>query len=683
MSAEREDLIVLLDVGQKLLRIAKYQEAQTKFERMLEVLPTNFEANLGLGISYAGQNKLAMATEFFKSTIRLKPQSSIPYFQLAMICTRMGKDSTIDKKSAKDYFKLAGNIKLDEYDEMLHSSLSKAYIGQFEEAIKIINQAIRSLPIKSDGYCARGKIYYMHEKFEEAKSSFELALERDKNSDYLDAYVGMADTCKKLELLKDADQFYKQATMINSDCVRALVGRASVLPLPERNEEGLGKDLEYVETLLERDDKQVEVLLSKARIFVALKREYGAREVYDSVLALDDTNLEALLALGGYYLDSGFSNSTKAVEYFDRILAFNASNVYALRGKLFAYLGLGMYEEYLALRSRGINEDELINELFFLDSVVFCKLSKLDSALVSINKALKIDSNDTNNIILKAQILYERNRPGDMQEAKVVFEGALELDSDSVDGILGLASISNFLENYDQALEQYERVVVLDSKHALAYRKMALIHKNKGDTKQFLKCNKQAYLTYDDYCSEYKNAPIFQDIAAYGKIEEVECSYYVGLALENHGIYTGRETNIHKMLRIEMVACLSRDESLLKAFVLEGVQVLLERNGDVDIPVDKTCPNLEIEAMRFRAGRNQLKEKTCTILRVDKIEYENPLLNNPALLDLFTSEYGTAKTSVLLDLTSELSKIDSSLVEDICHSASAVESLATLIGEAT
>ena len=59
------------------------------------------------------------------------------------------------------------------------------------------------------------------------------------------------------------------------------------------------------------------------------------------------------------------------------------------------------------------------------------------------------------------------------------------------------------------------------------------------------------------------------------------------------------------------------------------------------------------------------------------IDYDNPVLNDPQLLEEFSKEYGTRITSNMIDLTCSLSKTD---VQDICNSSHPIANLALLVG---
>jgi len=193
---------------------------------------------------------------------------------------------------------------------------------------------------------------------------------------------------------------------------------------------------------------------------------------------------------------------------------FNVGRIYSLIKKY--EIGLNYYEKCLSLLPK--NKNILINI-----SSIYIKIKDYDKAIESINK---IDQNEKNDAIIyyNLALCYEKklnfedainyykislnlnksfvdalsncgncfSNIGQYKEAIKMYEEALLLvkEKDSLEILLNLASTYADLEDYNKAVEIYDKILSINSKHALALN-------NKANTLTSLKKFKKAIESYD------------------------------------------------------------------------------------------------------------------------------------------------------------------------------------------
>lgn len=87
--------------------------------------------------------------------------------------------------------------------------------------------------------------------------------------------------------------------------------------------------------------------------------------------------------------------------------------------------------------------------------------------------------------------------------------------------------------------------------------------------------------------------------------------------------------------------------------------------------------NILVVAIQSRIDALKAEAKGNVILNYCTAQYDNKILNYPALLQAFTLIHGFSTMSLLLDLSG---KLDNETIEQICDDANALELLGACIG---
>jgi tetratricopeptide (TPR) repeat protein len=126
---------------------------------------------------------------------------------------RMANKDILDKKYDLAMKKLEKIDQEFETFEGIKIEIAKLYIriGKKEKGCSVYNQAL-FLENNSDIVFEYGNYLYEQNKFEEALAVYD----QDKNKKYKN-YIGAALSCKKLNKISDAEEYYKKAIKVNKN----------------------------------------------------------------------------------------------------------------------------------------------------------------------------------------------------------------------------------------------------------------------------------------------------------------------------------------------------------------------------------------------------------------------------------------------------------------------------------
>ncbi|VAX02931.1 hypothetical protein MNBD_GAMMA20-162, partial [hydrothermal vent metagenome] len=143
---------------------------------------------------------------------------------------------------------------------------------------------------------------------------------------------------------------------------------------------------------------------------------------------------------------------------------------YLLRGD-----GAGAEKELERARSLGVSMDELARSL----GRAYLMQGKADEALEKIQleegfaAAVKADI-----LIVHANAYMQKNQP---EEAKNAFRGAIELNPEAVDALLGLGRLAAMKQQLDKAVELTDKALAINPKSSEGWAVKGEIVRQKGD----------------------------------------------------------------------------------------------------------------------------------------------------------------------------------------------------------
>lgn len=145
---------------------------------------------------------------------------------------------------------------------------------------------------------------------------------------------------------------------------------------------------------------------------------------------------------------------------------------------------LGHYNNAIEVIDDMLNKETLEIKLYYSalleKSFSFRKWGKYYQAIGCYDELLKLDENNVNILLNKAEILFILKR---YKDSINVFNLVLQLDSNNIDALMYLGVIYQIFNNFDEALLNFDRILKIDSSfhNALIYKAQLLVDLHRYD----------------------------------------------------------------------------------------------------------------------------------------------------------------------------------------------------------
>ena len=174
MNNENFDIQKNLNLALENIQKKNFSEAINLYEKILKVVPNNFDANLNLGTIFAENNNLKKASELWTKAIEINPNVADAHNNLASLYMRLGEN---------------------------------------DKALTYIKNAIKINPKFSLAYNNLGMLNNIVGKFDEAKKNFLEAIQAEPKN--IMAYYNLANLYQKLSDIENSENYYLKAIEIN------------------------------------------------------------------------------------------------------------------------------------------------------------------------------------------------------------------------------------------------------------------------------------------------------------------------------------------------------------------------------------------------------------------------------------------------------------------------------------
>jgi tetratricopeptide (TPR) repeat protein len=379
--------IVYNNLGNALLNKERISEAIEAFERAVELYPENIEDQYfaqGRSLDVGMTTLLRSCT----SPVERKTEYAFIYINLGKAYLKASNDSAAEKA-----FKGAQKIQpllIEPYEQL-------GRIYQKQQKAELANDAF------ADSRYYQGLGYLARDSLRLAERFFRLALQL--KPDYGMAYASLAVTYEKLGEADAAQKSFTQALNLGGDepKVELMYGEFLARKKDWQNAR------KYFERVIERDPKSLEAyenlvttfnalgLASKAKIYEArihaLKGnnlEYTgawdrALQEYRKAAELDIANAEYLANQGHIYAKKRFFQTADAL--FDSSLAIDPNNVDALYGKGLVLGDQKNYSAAVEYLQKAVAIDPSFARLHYMLAVNYYFLGRIDEAWEHVQKA--------------------------------------------------------------------------------------------------------------------------------------------------------------------------------------------------------------------------------------------------------------------------------------------------------
>ncbi|MEM7052684.1 MAG: tetratricopeptide repeat protein [Acidobacteriota bacterium] len=397
-----------LRLGRAHLDLGDGAEARRAFERALELDPQAAAGHEGLGRVAAMEGDAAAAVAAFERALELEPRASGVYYALSQALRELGRSEAADTALAR-----RGDVATRIPDPLINSLASVAESSQF--------------------YLMQGAEALDDQRFEDAVGAYREAIARDGGQ--LQAHRGVAVALDGLgDTVGAAQALAEGLDRADSATPAAEVGEAtrflgSLLVRLDRE----GEAIDLFRRSLGAAPDQPAVRLALANSLARQQRWQEARQEFDALIAAMPQASPVLLEKRGTVLLQ-LGERAEALEDFRQAAAADPRDP-ALRQRLMrAFEALG--ESRAASRERAA-------------------LQRLAG------------ESDSPTLLAAAEA---RVRAGDHAGAIVAYREVLEQDGSALPARLGLASVLGHLGRYDEAAEEFARLLAAAPRSAAAHR---------------------------------------------------------------------------------------------------------------------------------------------------------------------------------------------------------------------
>jgi predicted TPR repeat methyltransferase/lipoprotein NlpI len=325
-----------------LYQQGKFTELESICKRVIERIPTHFDAQHLLGVIAIQARQMERGIHFLEKAISLRPAVAEPYCNLGKALGVLNrfeealasyeKAIALQPNYAEAYYSRGNTLaNLNRYAEALTSydkaiALNPTYapafnnrgnllsdLGRFEDAILNFDQAIALQPDFSQAYNNRGTALSQLRRYEDAVSSFKMAISYSPIN--ANAHNNLGNVFYEVKRHKDAITSYDNALATEPQFAEAWVGRGNAFSALELFDEAVRSYENAVKLKPELQDGWV----GRGRMLSLLRRYADAIENYEQAIERsgDSEVFRYNLAALGVGLPPGRMPREMVVKLFD------------------------------------------------------------------------------------------------------------------------------------------------------------------------------------------------------------------------------------------------------------------------------------------------------------------------------------------------------------------------------
>jgi tetratricopeptide (TPR) repeat protein len=337
-------------------------------------------------------------------------------------------------------------------------------LDQFDDALPDFARAFE-LGLNSPSLlCERASIWLSRQQYQEALADVEAAIEVDPEHARAHDLRGLLHENDGEEFWNAAEESYSRAISLSPDWALPWFHRANLLAMSKRNEEAL-----------EDYRKTVELIPGFATAWKNLASCHVSREEFDDALNAFERALEIDPELVVAHLERGIllgrmSRISDAILDFDAILECEPENEIVLALRARSFIITEQYDKAIADFDRLVDLNPSVPALIGRGTVWLYKDCP-DEAEKDFAEAIQLQPESAEQIQLQ-QLFIEAGVAQHRENYQQVIEkaeAALQIDGNSVDGLMIRAGGKWYLEDWVEAGDDFSRVLQRDSDRLAAY----------------------------------------------------------------------------------------------------------------------------------------------------------------------------------------------------------------------
>ena len=454
------------------LRENNIYDAKKHLEKMLAIYQGHPDLILLEGRYYLTTNHVERAIELFSKVISQNAEDIEAHLNRADAFLRLGRvDEAYDDN--KKAFQLNG-----ENMRAIYGFAECAFsLKNFKEAKELLDVLTYEYPydgtIRAKFHSANNYLIEQYEKKQVAAGA-DLSLKLELGECYFNT-SHFEKAKEMLESIAKGEAAEAKACWLYGDTLKAL------------------KDEEQAEIYLDKaialNSKQWQAYYTKGLLFHDRKNYQEAVFYYDKAIELNKKMANLYSTKGNALCE--LKRFEEALETCEKALEVNPNLAHAHNNRAWALYGLGAYEEALEACDTALNIYAYFTGPYVNKVKVYYELSKYEDVISVCDKALEHRVADSRIYQYKGAALRAL---GELEAAKLCYNKSLELDQEEVESCYGLGVIAYRNEDYDKAIEMFDKVIVLAPNSVNAYIK-------RGEAYEALKDYEKAGQNYEEAIS--------------------------------------------------------------------------------------------------------------------------------------------------------------------------------------
>ena len=447
----KDDLDVLVSIGQLHFYFNKVQEAEVTVDKVLEKKKGHLDANLLKGRIFLARKDFGNALERFDVALRESPRNGLAYY-LRGLChiekgdPKMGQQDLLralefnpglldarlllagfylkDRNAdlARQQIDAAAKISPKNPHVLMHAGGLKVLEGDLKGAEEIYSRIIQADANYAPAYTQLGLLYNLTNRQPEALKFFNKALALSPHqTDTLSLIVGLRVRDKEYdEALKACVDLKKKVTHSQASLayIEYLEGKIFLAKKDYKSAENRFKKA------VEKEPANLAAYVALAEIYAKEKRFDEAIKEYEGVIAKNPKYLAGYMALGTIYDQKG--DAQKAEAYYRKALNINKNFGPAANNLAWNLAERGGHIDE-ALSFAQIAKEQLPESSAVMDTLGYVYYLK-GSYLNAVTEFQDSLARDPENPVINFHMGLAQYKNNDKAKAKEHFEKALELD---------------------------------------------------------------------------------------------------------------------------------------------------------------------------------------------------------------------------------------------------------------
>lgn len=367
--------------GDELFHLQKYRDASLQYRMATSLDPQNALSWYKLGESYRMTYEYAKAVDSYLESLKLDKLNVLSMVKLARTQIELYKF-----KDAADNLKKAQDIDPDNPDVLFTIGYLNDKRNSEADAVKFYHRAVANDFSHVDSNFALGKKTYDHERYEEAKLSFEKVLA--KQPDNFEAYIYMTRILGKIDHISKAERYVENLEKTFPEIAEISTGLAQAY-MDIANYDAAEKELKKA---LKKNKYSVPALKTYAELCEKLGRTKDALSYYETIAIIAPYYLDAVNQKANIYCSLG--QLANCEQELTRLVQLSPQfpKAYYTLGKMY-FKENQLENAEFALNNEIIN-NPYIRESYILLGDVYIKANKPQKALELFQRMLKANRKD-------------------------------------------------------------------------------------------------------------------------------------------------------------------------------------------------------------------------------------------------------------------------------------------------